>query len=161
MKKIILLFTLVFGFNLVSAQSDVITKQIGEVLKGTIVKVDENTIVFTYEGQDKEYTIAKNAVEKIVYGKTGKTVKTSNKLVVAGEADWTKVIIVENLDYTAGLEKGNEIGTIEELMAYQTGSAGDKTANKALKIKAAKLGYPFILVTTDGASNRKAIVYKY
>ena len=47
MKKIILLFTLVFGFNLASAQVDVIKKQIGETLKGKILSVDDNVIVFT------------------------------------------------------------------------------------------------------------------
>ena len=155
MKKTILLFTLVFGFNLVSAQSDVITKQIGEVLKGKILKVYENTIVFTYEGQDTEYTIGKYAVAKIVYGKTGREEKTSNKIVVAGENDWSKVIIVENIDYTAGLEKGKEIGIASNLII------GDSAANKKLQMQAAKLGYPFVLISTDKASNRTAIGYSY
>lgn len=155
MKKTILLITLVFGFNLVSAQSDVITKQIGEVLKGKIIKADDNTIVFTYDGQGTEYIIGKYAVAKIVYGKTGREEKTSNKIVVSGENDWSKVIVVENIDYTAGLEKGREIGTASNFIS------GDEIATKKLKMEAAKQGYPFVLISLDSASNRKATGYSY
>ena len=88
MKKIILLFTLVFGFNIASAQVDVIKKQIGETLRVKIVSVDDNVIVFTYEGQDVPYTIAKNAVEKITYGRTGQIFQTSKKIAVNSQADW-------------------------------------------------------------------------
>ncbi|MEO5776824.1 MAG: hypothetical protein ABIQ27_07960 [Flavobacterium sp.] len=160
MKKIILILTLVFGFNLASAQVDVIKKQIGETLKGRIVSVDDNVIVFTYEGQNVEYTIAKNAVEKITYGRTGQVVQTSNKIDVAGEADWQKVIIVENLNSTAGLEVGVPIGTSADLASYQPDN-GNSAANKRLKMQAAKLGYQFILIKTDVDSNRTAYGYKY
>jgi len=157
MKKIILLVTLVFGFNLANAQVDVIKKQIGETLRGTILSEDDNVIVFTYEGQNVPYTIAKNAVEKVTY-RTGQEVRTSNKVVVEGEADWAKVVIVESLDQTAGLEVGPQIGTRADLTNYQSGNAN---GNKKLKIQAARLGFPFILVTTDASSNRVAYGYKY
>ncbi len=160
MKKIILLITLVFGFNQANAQVDVIKKQIGETLKGKIISVDDHVIVFTYEGQNVEYTIAKNAVEKITYGRTGKVEQASDKIIVNGEADWQKVVILENIDYTLGLEIGKQIGNSAELAYFQNGSGSDKAANKKLKIEAAKLGYPFILITSDG-NNRKAFVYKY
>lgn len=160
MKKIIILLTLVFGFNLATAQVDVIKKQIGETLKGKIVKVDDDVIVFTYEGQNVEYRIAKNAVEKITYGKSGQVVQISNKITVNGEADWQKVVVVENINLTAGLEVGVQIGTNTDLANYQSSNA-NSAVNKKLKMEAAKLGYPFILITSDGASNRKAYGYKY
>ncbi len=158
MKKIILLFTLVFGFNLASAQIDVIKKQIGETLKGRIISVDDNVIVFTYEGQDVPYTIAKNAVEKITYGRTGQVVQTSNKIAVNGQADWAKVVILENLENTKGLEVGQQIGTSDDLANYDSGNTA---VVKRLKMEAARLGYQFVLVTTDVSSNRTAYVYKY
>ena len=160
MKKIILLVTLVFGFNLANAQVDVIKKQVGETLKGKIVSVDDNVIVFTYQGQNVEYTIAKNAVEKITYGNTGQVVQTSNKIVIIGEADWQKVQIVENVNHTAGLEVGVQLGTSADLANYQSGN-GNSPVIKRLKMQAAKLGYQFILVTTDASSNRVAFGYKY
>lgn len=161
MKKIILLFTLVFGFNVASAQVDVIKKQIGETLRGRIISVDDNVIVFTYEGQDVPYTIAKNAVEKITYGRTGQVVQTSSKIAVNGQADWTKVVILENLDKTLGLEVGQQIGSSAELANYTTENGVNSTVAKSLKMEAARLGYQFVLVTTDASSNATAVVYKY
>ena len=160
MKKIILILTMVFGINIANAQVDVIKKQIGETLKGTIINTDDNVIVFTYEGQNVEFTIAKNAVEKITYGKTGKVVQVSNKISVNGEADWQKVQIVNDLNLTAGLEIGAQIGTKTDLNDYQSNN-GDLAVIKKLKTKAAVLGYPFILITIDKDSNRVAYVYKY
>ncbi len=158
MKKIILILTLVFGFNLANAQVDVIKKQIGETLRGTIISQDENVIVFTYEGQNVPYTIAKNAVEKVTYGSTGQEVRTSNKIEVEGEADWAKVIIIEDLNSTAGLEVGPRIGTPNDLTNYQSGNSN---SNKKMKMHAARLGFPFILVTTDASGSRVAHGYKY
>lgn len=158
MKKIILLFTLVFGFNLASAQVDVIKKQIGETLRGRIISVDDNVIVFTYEGQNEKFTIARNAVEKITYGRTGQVVQTSSKIDVSEETDWSKVVIVEDLNSTAGLEVGPQVGNATDLANYQQGNA---TTNKKLKMQTAKLGYQFILVTTDASSNKVAHAYKY
>ena len=161
MKKISLLFTLVFGFNLASAQVDVIKKQIGETLKGKIISVDDNVIVFTYEGQDVAYTIAKNAVEKITYGRTGRVVQTSNKIAVNGQADWAKVVILDNLEKTLGLEVGQQIGANADLVNYQSENGANSAIVKRLKMEAARLGYQFVLVTTDASSNRTAVVYKY
>lgn len=161
MKKIILLFTLVFGFNIASAQVDVIKKQIGETLKGRIISVDDNVIVFTYEGQDVPYTIAKNAVEKITYGRTGQIVQTSSKVAVNSPADWTKVVILENAEKTLGLEVGQQIGSSSELASYSTENGANPTVVKSLKMEAARLGYQFVLVTTDASSNTTAAVYKY
>ena len=160
MKKIILLLTLVFAFNIASSQVDVIKKQIGETLRGKIVSVDDNVIVFTYDGKNEEFTIAKNAVEKITYGRTGQVVQTSNKITVNVEADWQKVVILESLNLTAGLEVGEQIGIKTDLANYQS-SKSDSDVIKRLKMQAATLGYPFILITTDNASNRIAEVYKY
>lgn len=160
MKKIILLLTLVFGFNITNAQVDVIKKQIGETLRGKIISVDDNVIVFTYDGKNEEFTIAKNAVEKITYGKTGQVVKTSNKIIVNGEADWQKVVILESLNLTAGLEVGAKIGTSTDLANFDSSKA-DSAVIKRLKMQAAALGYPFILISTDKVSNRIAEVYKY
>ncbi|QBZ97551.1 hypothetical protein [Flavobacterium sangjuense] len=161
MKKIILLFTLVFGLNIASAQVDVIKKQIGETLKGRIISVDDNVIVFTYEGQNVPYTIAKNAVEKITYGRTGQVVQTSNKIAINDQADWEKVVILDNLDKTLGLEVGQHIGSSADLANYQSGSRGSLAVERRLKTEAARLGYQFVLVTTDASSNTTAVVYKY
>lgn len=174
MKKIIFLFAMIIASSLVNAQVDLITKHNGEVVKGKVVKLEEFTIVFKYDGEDADNTISKYAVEKIVYGKSGRVEQITEKIVVSGEADWEKVVILEDISYIAGLKKGEEVRGKTGLINYHTGNTGDKKAEKKLKTAAAVLGCPFILQTADkttvGASSnglggsqaiKKGIGYKY
>ena len=174
MKKVIFLFAMIIASSLVNAQVDLITKHNGEVVKGKVVKLEEFTIVFKYDGEDADNTISKYAVEKIVYGKSGRVEQITEKIVVSGEADWEKVVILEDISYIAGLKKGEEVRGKTGLINYHTGNTGDKKAEKKLKIAAAVLGCPFILQTADkttvGASSnglggsqaiKKGIGYKY
>ena len=148
MKKIGLLFGLLFA-TMTFAQSDIITKHNGETVKGKVVKVDEFTIIFKYDGEDAENTISKYAVQKIVYGKSGRVEDISDKIIVNGEDDWEKVVIVEDKAYIAGLKKVDEVRGKTGLINYHTGNTGDKKAEKKLKMAAAEMGCPFILQTAD------------
>jgi sRNA-binding regulator protein Hfq len=157
-----------------NAQVDKIHKHNGEVVEGKVIKLEEYTIVFKYDGEDAENTIGKYAIEKIVYGKTGRVEEVTEKIVINGEADWEKVVILEDKAYIAGLKKVDEVRGKTGLINYHTGNTGDKKAEKKLKIEAAKMGCPFILQTADKAtvganSNslggsqviKKGIGYKY
>jgi len=149
MKKIILIVAVLFGFGVANAQVDVITKHSGETVKGKVVKLEEYTIVFKYDGEDAENTVSKYAVEKIVYGKTGRVEDITEKIVINGEDDWEKVVILEEKGYIAGLKKGEEVRGKTGLINFQTGNTGDKKAEKKLKMAAAAIGCPFILMTAD------------
>lgn len=85
MKKLVLLFALIT--SIVSAQADKIYKHNGEVITGKVVKLEEFTIVFKYDGEDAENTVSKYAIEKIVYGKSGRVEEVTEKIVVNGEDD--------------------------------------------------------------------------
>ncbi len=174
MKKIILLLVLTFGLNVSYAQVDVITKHNGETVNGKVVKLEEFTIVFKYDGEDAENTISKYAVEKIVYGKSGRVEEITEKIVINSEEDWEKVVILEDKAYITGLKKGEEVRGKTGLINYHTGNTGDKKAEKKLKMAAAAIGCPFILQTADkttvGASSnslggsqaiKKGVGYKY
>ena len=174
MKKIILLVAVLFGLNSAIAQVDVITKHNGEIVKGKVVKLEEFTIVFKYDGEDAENTISKYAVEKIVYGKSGRVEEVTEKIVVNGEDDWEKVVILEDKAYISGLKKEGEVRGKTGLINYHTGNTGDKKAEKKLKMAAAAMGCPFILQTADkstvGANSnglggsqaiKKGVAYKY
>lgn len=174
MKKIILIVAVLFGFGVANAQVDVITKHSGETVKGKVVKLEEYTIVFKYDGEDAENTVSKYAVEKIVYGKTGRVEDITEKIVINGEDDWEKVVILEEKGYIAGLKKGEEVRGKTGLINFQTGNTGDKKAEKKLKMAAAAIGCPFILMTADkttvGANSnqlggsqaiKKGVGYKY
>lgn len=174
MKKIILLVTLAFGFATANAQVDVITKHNGETVKGKVVKLEEYTIVYKYDGEDAENTMSKYAIEKIVYGKSGRVEEVTEKVTVNNEDDWEKVVVLEDKAYISGLKKGDEVRGKTGLINFQTGNTGDKKADKKLKMAAAALGCPFILLTSDkttvGANSnqlggsqaiKKGITYKY
>lgn len=149
MKKTIVLIALFFGLNTVLAQADIITKHNGEIVKGKVIKLEEYTITYTYEGEDAQNTISKYAVEKIVYGKSGRVEQVTEKIVINGEDDWEKVIILEEKGYISGLNKVSEIRGKTGLINFQTGNTGDKKAEKKLKMAAAALDCPFILMISD------------
>ena len=173
MKKFLFLVVGLIGF-LASAQADKIYKHNGEVIDGKVVKLEEFTIIFKYDGEDAENTLSKYAIEKIVYGKSGRVEEVTEKIVVKTEDDWEKVVILEDKAFIAGLKKGDEVRGKTGLINYHTGNTGDKKAEKKLKMAAAAMGCPFILQTADkstvGANSnslggsqviKKGIGYKY
>jgi sRNA-binding regulator protein Hfq len=93
MKKIILVLFLILTTSAVSAQTDAITKHSGEIVNGIVLRVDEYTIVFKYDGDDAVNSIGKYAIEKVVYGKSCRVKEITEKIKIIGEADWEKVII--------------------------------------------------------------------
>ena len=108
MKKFLFLVVGLIGF-LANAQADKIYKHNGEVIDGKVVKLEEFTIIFKYDGEDAENTLSKYAIEKIVYGKSGRVEEVTEKIVVKTEDDWEKVVILEDKAFIAGLKKGDEV----------------------------------------------------
>lgn len=174
MRKSILLLMLLMASSLIFAQSDKVFKHNGEVVNGKVIRLDEYVVVFKYDGEDAENSIGKYAIEKIVYGKSGRVEEVSEKIDVSSEKDWEKVVILEEKSYIAGLKKVEEVRGKTGLINFQTGNTGDKKAEKKLKMEAAKLGCPFILLMADkatvGASSntlggsqviKKGVAYKY
>lgn len=149
MKKAILFFVMLLSFGVANAQLDKIYKHSGEVVEGKVIRLDEYTITFKYDGEDAENVIGKYAVEKIIYGKTKRQEDVTEKIVVNGEDDWEKVVILEDKAYISGLKKVGEVRGKTGLINFQTGNTGDKKAQKKLKMDAAKQGCPFVLLTAD------------
>lgn len=174
MKKIILLFTMLIVGTMANAQVDVITKHNGESVKGKVLRIEEYTVVYKYDGEDAENSIGKYAIEKIVYGKSGRVEEVTDKIVVSTEEDWEKVVVLEDKAFIAGLKKVEEVRGKTGLINYHTGNTGDKKAEKKLKMAAAAIGCPFILMTSDKTTSgynsnqiggtqaiKKGIGYKY
>lgn len=174
MKKILLMVVFALGLNVANAQNDKIYKHSGETVEGKVIRLDEYTIIFKYDGEDAENTIGKYAVEKIIYGKTKRQEDVTEKIVINGEDDWEKVVILEDKGYISGLKKVGEVRGKTGLINFQTGNTGDKKAQKKLKMDAAKQGCPFVLLmadkTTVGANSnaiggsqaiKTGVAYKY
>lgn len=149
MKKLILLLVLFVGVNVANAQVDKIFKHSDEIVEGKVIRLDEYTIVFKYDGEDAENTIGKYAVQKIIYGKTKRQEDVTEKITINGEDDWEKVVILEDKAFISGLKKVGEVRGKTGLINFQTGNTGDKKAQKKLKMDAAKLGCAFVLMTSD------------
>lgn len=173
MKKF-LFFAFMLSFVTVNAQLDQIIKHNGEIVDGSVKRVEEYTVVFVYDGEDTEYTIGKYAVEKIKHGKSGRIEEVTDKIDVTGKDGWENVVILEDKSYIAGLKKEDEIRGKTGLINLQTGNTGDKKAEKKLKQAAAEKGCAFILLTSDkttvgrnsnalGGSQaiKKGVAYKY
>lgn len=173
MKKLILM-AIVLVCSYANAQVDMIYKHNGETVSGKVIKLEEYTVVFKYDGEDAENTISKYAVQKIVYGKSGRTEEITEKIEVSSDNDWEKVVILEDKAYISGLKKVDEVRGKTGLINYHTGNTGDKKAEKKLKMAAAAMGCPFVLQTADKATVgatanglggsqaiKKGIAYKY
>ena len=108
---------------------------------------------------DAENLIVKYAIEKIVNGKSGRVKEVTEKIIVTGEADWQKVVILKEKFYLDGLKKAGEVREKTGMINLLTGNTGDKKAEKKLKMAAAVLECPFILMTSDkttvGANSNK------
>lgn len=158
----------------VNAQNDKIFKHSGEEVEGKVIRLEEYTVVFVYEGETAENTLGKYAIEKIVYGSSGRVEEVTEKIDISGKDGWENVVILEDKSFIAGLSKGGEVRGKTGLINFQTGNSGDKKAEKKLKMDAAELGCPFILLTADkttvGANSnmlggtqaiKKGVAYKY
>jgi hypothetical protein len=172
MKKLLLLIGMLSVAS-VNAQVDQIFKHNGETVEGKVIRVEEYTITFVYEGEDTEYTIGRYAVEKIKHD-SGRVEEITEKIDVSGKEGWENVVILEDKSYIAGLKKGEEVRGKTGLVNFQTGNTGDKKAEKKLKMAAAESGCAFILLTSDkttvGANSnaiggsqaiKKGVAYKY
>jgi len=148
MKKV-LFCVLMLVVTVVNAQVDKIFKHSGETVEGKVIRLEEYTVVFVYDGETAENTIGKYAIEKIVYGSSGRVEEVTEKIDVSGKDGWENVVILEDKSYIAGLKKGEEVRGKTGLINLQTGNTGDKKAEKKLKMAAAELGCPFILLTAD------------
>jgi hypothetical protein len=155
-------------FGLVAlAQNDKMIKQSGEKLEVKVSKVGEWTISYTYPGETAEQTISKYAVAKIEYA-SGRKEDISEKVVVSGEDDWEKVVILEDKAAAVGLKKLDEIrGKTNAVQLMGTAARNDKKSLMKLKKAAAAMGAPFILMTSDkdnqftGQAIKKGIAYSY
>lgn len=166
MKKSTLLLVAVLA-TVVTFGQDKLYKHSGEKLDVKITKVGEFSISFTYPNETAEQTVGKYAVAKIEYA-SGRKEDITEKIVVSSKEDWEKVIILEDVAATVGLKRQGEIrGKTAGMYNFNTAGASDKKATKKLKMEAAELGAPFILMQSEKDSRwstqsiKKGFAYSY
>jgi|SRR5687767_5878276 hypothetical protein len=167
MKKSLMLLVAVLATVITFGQNDKLFKHTGEKLDVKIIKVGEFTVSYSYPNETAEQTIGKYAVAKIEYA-SGRKEDVSEKIVISSKEDWEKVVILEDVAATVGLKRQGEIrGKTSGVLAYHTAGTADKKATKKLKMEAAELGAPFILMQSDKDSRwstqsiKKGFAYSY
>ena len=107
-----------------------------DVDKGTFLEEYENyySIFFNHFRYFKE-KIYKENLNAII----------GNKLLTTLDLE----IILEEKSYISGLKKVGDVRGKTGLINFQTGNTGDKKAEKKLKMSAAAIGCPFVLMTSD------------
>lgn len=131
------------------SQSDKLFLHNGKTIDGNVVRNTEFTVVYKYVNEDAEQTISKYAVDKIVYGKSGRTETVTPKITINSENDWANVMILEDNSASAGLTKVGELRGKTSLINYRTAAGSDKKAEEKLKKEAAKQGCQFVIMTSD------------
>lgn len=157
-KKQIVLALLLMGATVAAnAQGDTIYLHNGKKVGGKVFRVTERTVVFSYENEDVEQSYGKYAVEKVVFGKSGRVQQVSERIVVRSEEDWDRVIVIQNTDEIAGLERRGEVKGKTRFVNLRTGEGSDRTALEKLKKDAAADRCAFIFITTDKDIDRKGM----
>ena len=151
--KLSLLVCLLFVSYFSFAQSDKLFLHNGKTLDVVVVKSEQYVITYKYVNEDAEQTVGKVAVEKVIYGKSGREEAITKKVVVNSESDWEKVEIFYDKAQTTGLTEGLEVKGKTAFINYNTGASADKKAEEKIKKAAAVLGFPFVLMTSDKESN--------
>lgn len=156
MKYVIIAVTALFCSLTASAQSDTIYMHNGKNVIGSVKRIGEHTVTFSYMGEDVEQVVGKCAVDHVIFGKSGRSQDITKRIFINSEDDWENVMIVESPDEIAGLKRVDEIRGKTAFINYRTGAGGDQTALKKLKKEAAGKGCAFVLMTSDKDIDRKS-----
>ncbi len=147
------LLTLIASFIAIfsiAQSNDKMKKHSGENLEVKIIKVGETTIAYKYPGEDAEQTIGKYAVSTITYGGSGRKEVISERINISGKEDWKSVVVLTDKSQVLGLKLMEEIrGKTSGVLTYHTAGSADKKATRKIREAAAKLGAPFLLMTSD------------
>lgn len=174
LKQSTLLFFLVFALQFCYGNSDTLLLHNGTQINGEVINITNYTVLFRYKNEKTEQQISKYAIEKIHFG-SGRKQWISTKIIINGESDWEKVLILEDKNQNSGLVQVSSIRAYTKFINLHTANTSDIKVSEKLQREAAKLNCPFILINYEretvynglikswGAIQeiKKAFCYKY
>lgn len=154
MKKGILSVLLTFISLLLLAQTDSIFKINGTVLPVNVTEVTENSIKYTYPGEEVSNTINKNTVAKVIF-KSGRVQEFGSQLNLAPVKsclDWQNVQISKIESEVKGLMKIDNVGAKAKGTTSLSSIAKlqDRAFNK-MKMQSAMMGGNIIYMLNEHA----------
>ena len=144
----------------VAAQTHEITKHNGIKMEVNFIKSANSLAYYTTEESKEEKTISQFAISKLREKSKTEAKTLSEKIVLSGEADFTKVIVLKSFQ-TEGLQESGIITSFLGQTKGETNQSFLDGAKKRLKQKAALQGSPFIVIVSDKPKNLKAVGYTY
>lgn len=144
----------------VMAQTHEITKHNGETMEVNFIKIENNLVYYTNVESNEEKKVSQFAISQL-HEKSKNEAKTiSEKIMLAGKADYTKVIVL-NASQTEGLRESGTITSFLGKTKGETNQSFKDGAARRLKQNAADKGYPFILILSTKSKDLKAVMYTY
>ncbi|OAZ04434.1 hypothetical protein [Flavobacterium succinicans] len=142
------------------AQSHVLVKHNGEKMNVNYIKTNNNLLYFNTGKDQVEQSISTFAVAELINTITNDRAKISDKIVVSGEHDYNKVILITP-DATTGLSTIANNSKFINRVKGQTPGAVQQQNIMALKRKAAKEGIPFVSIAPINRAESTAKMYTY
>lgn len=158
MKNLILFLFIIFSVTLFP-QTHTLVKHNGEKLNVNFIKNTNNTVYYNSGKDQVEQSISSFAVAEVINTTTNKSTKISDKIVINGEQDYNKVIVIASTA-TTGLSSSKQT-TVPNRIKGQTPLAIQQQNLVALKRKAAKEGLPFVAVVEKNRTESSATMYTY
>lgn len=127
-------------------KSDKLVKLSNEALLVNVVSVNERDVSFTYPGEKVVNVLSKNQIKEIDFA-SGRVEKITEKVVIASEEDWQKVIVTTAESDVAGLVRKGEVRAKATGATALSNQANiDARATEKLKREAARMGAHIILI---------------
>lgn len=144
---IVLAFFLETGYAL----EDTLVLHNGNKIIGLVTSLNHYIITFKYKNEKAEQQLSNYAIEKIQF-ESGRTQLINDKIIIQGEEDWEKVIMLEDKEQRTGLKRISDISVHTKFINLHTANSGNNKVTEKLKREAAKLNCPFLLVNFERAT---------
>lgn len=159
MKNTFILVAVFFTVT-VFAQTHELIKYDGKVLPINFIKIEGNLVYYSLKNQMEEMKISRYAVAELKEKTTNSSRIVSNLIKIDDSSEYRKVIILKESE-TVGLTKTEDLASPLAIAKGETRWSRFEMGEILLKQKAAKKGYPFIVITSNFPDQLKAIAYSY
>ncbi|KQO29610.1 hypothetical protein ASF10_03635 [Flavobacterium sp. Leaf82] len=157
----ILFFTLSILFTSIAiSQTHQITKHNGEELDVNFIKLENDLVYYSLNGNTEEHKISKYAVSKITNKQSSKTQKVTDKVIVDSKSDY-KFVTVLSQEKTIGLKQVANFSGVSTKTKGEPPIANKNQTAMRIKTESASNGYPFVSIVEKADGKYEAVAYVY
>ena len=120
----------------------------GKVEEGTVKKIKESTISFTYKNEQAERSVSSYAIQKIKFA-SGREDFFTDKIEVKNDSSWANIVILNNKEEAEGLSKLSTLSAHTAFINLHTSHTGQVKAREKILKSAAQKKAIFLLITSE------------